>query len=127
MVTNVNNFSQKFKSKQVFFSIEISCNYNTEFISKNMTNVNTILFIKNSITSFKKLSLVKSHHVFKKSKEKFVMVEPHKILYVSPYFSNQSDLFKFIGDVVIFYFFKLSYSSKLKFKLKCSKFNLNFN
>ncbi|OED35891.1 hypothetical protein AB834_03835 [PVC group bacterium (ex Bugula neritina AB1)] len=123
MVKSSNNFSQKIKSQQTLFSIEINFYYNTEFLSKNTAHVNTILFVQRKTSVFKKLSLVKSHHVFKKSKERFAMIEPCKLLYSSPQFSNKSDLFEFIGNTVILYFFKLSYSSKVKFKLNCSKFN----
>jgi ribosomal protein S10 len=66
-----------------------------------------------------KLSINKSPHVFKKSKERFIAHKPSKIIYVTPYFSSNNLLQSYLKSVLKFFYF-LSFSNQVKLKIMVS-------
>jgi len=63
--------------------------------------------------SFQRVSINKSPHVFKKSKERFIIHKPIKIHFVTPFFSN-SNLLNIFLKAVVKYLFYLSPNIQIK-------------
>lgn len=70
-----------------------------------------------------KLTINKSPHVFKKSKERFIAFKPDKITYVTPYFSSHL-LLKFYIKSILKSLYIFSFSNRIKIKIIISSFLL---
>lgn len=85
-----------------------------------------LLFIssKTLAVTKRKFSITKSHHVFKKSKERFILQKPFKVHYITPFFSKNFILELFLGSILP-YIVSLSYSFQLKIKNKNSIYKIS--
>lgn len=63
--------------------------------------------------SFQRISVNKSPHVFKKSKERFIVHKPTKIHIITPFFSNISLINSFL-KAIIKYLFHISCTIQIK-------------
>ena len=96
----------------MYFSSEVSVITVEKNISKESLFFSFIKLPKKK----QKLSVNKSPHVFKKSKERFVVSKPVTLVYVTPYFSNQM-LLKIYLRSILKYFYSLSFSNQIKIKV----------
>jgi hypothetical protein len=99
------SFNNKiFSSELVIYFFE-PCFFSGFFIQRSFSTIPK---------SMQRISVNKSPHIFKKSKERFLIAEPTKFHFITPFFSN-SALLRFFLNSITNYFFYLSFSIQIKF------------
>jgi len=109
--------------------------YNTRIFSSEIIiyfcepNFFSGFFIQRSFAkipkSIQRISVNKSPHIFKKSKERFLIEQPAKIHFITPFFSNSDLLILFLKSITK-YLFYLSFTIQIKVVNKVTFYLINF-